>query len=204
VIAPLPHAEQVLETERLRLTPLSMDHIDLSMALLTDPQVMRYVTGEPILPKDVERHMPDAVRKGAGGRIGIWAVALKRTGDLIGDAIMLPMPIETDDTEWHTIVPDRFPEALIETGYLLKPAFWGQGFATEICSRMLRFGFETTELDAIYAITDPENTASQHVLHKCGLTFLGQRRAYAWDETCWFKITRAEWVRRHDGRRQRS
>ena len=194
MITPLTEAEQILETERLLLTPLKMDDIDLSMALLTDPEVMRYVDWEPSTPEAVREHMPDAVRKGAGGRIGIWAVALKETGEMIGDAVFLPMPIETDDTEWHTIVPDELPDARIETGYLLKPAFWGKGYATEICTRMLRFGFEKTDLDAIYATTDPENAASQNVLRKCGLTYLGQHRAYAWDDVSWFRITREEWT----------
>ena len=196
MITPLTKEEMVLETERLRIAPLTLDDIDLSIALLTDPQVMHYVDWEPHTPKEVRDHMPDAIRKGAGGRIGVWAATLKETGAKIATAVMLPLPIEAENTEWHTILPDKFPEACIETGYLLKPEYWGRGYATEICARMLRFGFAVTELDEIYATTDPENEASKRVLGKCGFTNLGQRRAYAWDETVWFEITRKNWASR--------
>ncbi len=196
MITPLSETEQVFETDRLRFTPMTLADIDLAHDLLTDIRVMRYVGGEAEVPEQVEAHMLDAVRKGAGGRIGIWTVRLRSSGEKIGDAVLLPLPIENDDTEWHTIVPDRYPDANIETGYLLKPAFWGKGYATEICTQMLRFGFNKTDLDAIYATTDPENVASQNVLRKCGLTSLGKRRAYASDDVSWFRITRTEWLAR--------
>ncbi|MEX0281186.1 MAG: GNAT family N-acetyltransferase [Arenibacterium sp.] len=198
MIPPLTEAEQSLETDRLRITPLTLADTDIALELLTDIRVMRYVTGEAETPEQVHAHMPDAVRKGAGGRIGIWTVSLKETGEKIGDTVILPLPVETEDTEWKTIVPDRYPDASIETGYLLKPAHWGKGYATEICARMLRFGFENTTLDAIYATTDPDNAASQNVLRKCGLVYLGERRAYASDDVSWFRITRAEWETRRD------
>lgn len=196
MITPLADSAQVLETDRLRLAPLTMEDLPLAQSLLGDIRVMRYVSGQAETPEQVAAHMPNAVRKGAGGRLGIWSIALKETGEKIGDTVLLPLPIETDDTEWQMVVPERYPDAFIEVGYLLKPAFWGQGYATEACMRLLQFGFEYTSLDAIYAVTDPENLNSQNVLRKCGLRDLGRRRAYASDDVSWFEITRDVWDRR--------
>lgn len=196
MISPLPVAAQVLETDRLHLRPLGMEDMDLAIDLLCDPKVMRYVGGTAMTQEEAVAHMAQAVRKGAGGRLSIWAAVLKETGEQIGDGALLPLPIETDDTDWDSVLPDCYPEAHIEVGYLLKPAFWGKGYATEICTRLLRFGFEETDLDEIYAVTDAENAPSQHVLGKCGLQSLGTARAYAEDDTPWFRITRSEWATR--------
>lgn len=196
MIQPLEASAQAFETMRLRLTPMTLDDLDLATALLCDPQVMRYVGGTAMTAEAAAAHMPDAVRKGAGGRLGIWTASLKDSGEKIGDGVLLPLPIESDDTDWTQVRPERYPDAHIEVGYLLRPAFWGQGFATEICTGLLRFGFENTDLDEIYAVTDPDNTASQNVLGKAGLRGLAPRRAYAEDDLPWFRITRAEWQAR--------
>jgi ribosomal-protein-alanine N-acetyltransferase len=191
VIEPLSSAELVLETERLRLTPLTEDDLDIATALLCDPEAMRYVDGA-ITPDEAEEHMSDAVKRGAGGRIGIWCVRRKDTGQKIGDGVLLPIPIDQPDTDWSLVVLEAYPSGNIEVGYLLIPEAWGQGFATEICTRLLRFVFEMTDLKQIVAVTDPGNFASQHVLRKCGLRDVGHGHAYGTDVR-WFEMTRKEW-----------
>ncbi|SHJ64373.1 Protein N-acetyltransferase, RimJ/RimL family [Shimia gijangensis] len=190
---PLSEAELTFETERLVLRPFTLEDIDLSRALLFDSEVMKYV-GELPEDFDIYKSQHDVVRRGAGGRIGIWCVIEKTTGEKLGDVVLTPLPIELDDTDWASVVPDRYPDAEIETGYLLRRSAWGKGYATEACRRIVRFGFEMTDLDTIVAVTDPENTASMHVLQKCGLRQNGLRRAYRDDNCTDFTITREEWL----------
>ena len=192
MIDPLPPGDLILETDRLRLTPMMPEDIDVVLRLFTDERVMRYVA-DVETPETMRAHMTDAVKRGAGGRIGIWCITRKDTGTKIGDCILLPVPIEQDDYDWTDIVPDRYPNGQIEVGYLLIPEAWGQGFATEVCARLLRFAFENTDLEEIVATTDPENAKSQHVLQKCGLVSIGKKRAYAWDDVSWFHISKADW-----------
>ncbi|MCR9127008.1 MAG: GNAT family N-acetyltransferase [Rhodobacteraceae bacterium] len=193
MIAPLPPEALVLQTDRLRLRPWTMQDSDFAHEILTDARVMKYVKGEPMTTDAVAAHLSDAERRGAGGRIGIWCAEIRATGERIGDGVLTPIPIEGDDVDWSQVVPDRYPTDQIEVGYLLKPAAWGQGYATEICKRLLRFGFEMTELSQIVACTDPDNLASQHVLRKSGLRDCGTARAYS-ETVAWFEITRAEWA----------
>ncbi|MGR3313852.1 GNAT family N-acetyltransferase [Roseovarius indicus] len=191
--APLSRAELVLETPRLILRPLADDAADLALSirLFTDPEVVRYVCD--VFPEEeLAEEMPTITRRGAGGRIGIWTVTRKDTGEKIGSSILLPLPVEVDDTDWSLVVPERYPDAEIEVGYMLVPEAWGQGFATEACNRVLEFAFKKTTLDEVKATTDPGNVASQHVLTKCGLRHQGMRRAYACD-CLGFSVTRAEW-----------
>lgn len=195
VITPLPAEELVLETPRLWLTPLCDSDCDIAQALLCDAQVMKYVA-DPMTPEAVADHMSDATRRGAGGRIGIWCVARKDTGEKIGDGVLTPVPIDDDDTDWSQVVPEAYPADQIEVGYLLVPSAWGQGFATEICSRLMQFFFAQTTLSEVVATTDPDNHKSQHVLSKCGMRRLGLKRAYGYDDIMWFEMTRTEWKAR--------
>ncbi len=192
MIVPLPEHALILETERLLLSPMTMDDTEMAQSVLCDPQVMHFVA-DAMTPEEVVALMPDATRRGAGGRIGIWKVLRKETGEVIGDGVLTPVPIEQDETDWSTVVPEAYPPGQIEVGYLLVPSAWGQGFATELCARLLRFAFEQTMLDKVVATTDPDNANSQRVLQKCGMRPMGFRRAYAHDEVSWFEITRPEW-----------
>ncbi|MDU8943636.1 GNAT family N-acetyltransferase [Ovoidimarina sediminis] len=199
----IPHlgaGDLVLETPRLTLSPITMADRDIAVRVLCDPAVMHYITEVPMTVAEVDRHMPNAVLRGAGGRIGIWVIRRRDTGEKIGDCLLMPVPIDEDDYDWSLVRPGIYPPGQIEIGYLLVPEAWGQGFATEACGRLLRFAFEETALTDVVATTDPENSASQAVLGKCGLKPLGLKRAYASDNVAWFGITREGWLNR-DGAR---
>jgi len=182
----------ILESERILLRPLDGSDVDLGFDLLTDPRVTRYA-GRTYTRDEVVEQMPTVVRRCAGGAIGIWCVTDRATGEKLGTAILLPLPVDEDDTNWDLVRGDRLPDAEIEIGYLFKPSAWGKGYATEACARLLRFAFEETALEEIVAVTAPENAASQHVLRKCGLIHEGTRKAYSYP--CpGFRITREAWL----------
>lgn len=193
MISQLPPEALVLETDRLKLRPFTEDDIDIANEVLTDSETMKYVTGEPLTEGQVAAEMHLVTRRGAGGRLGIWCAELKDTGEKIGDGVLTPIPIELDDTDWMSLVPDAYPPDQIEVGYLLKRSAWGRGYATEICKRLLRFAFEQTKLDVVVACTDPENAASQHVLRKSGMYDYGMGRAYL-EEVSWFELPRSDWL----------
>ena len=191
-IKKLTAQELELETDRLILRPLQLADIDLGTALFTDPQVVKYVC-DLCTQEEIEENFKTETRRGAGGRIGIWTLTRKETGGKIGSAILLPLPIEKDDTDWSLLTEDTYPDAEIEVGYMLIPSAWGFGYATEACQRLVRFGFEMTTLDEIKATADPENLASHRVLQKSGLKHEGLRYAYNCQCSS-FGITRDEWL----------
>ncbi len=183
-----------LQTDRLVLRPLVETDLDLGLELLTDPAVMKYVGGACTRARVMEQ-MPVVTRRCAGGAIGIWCVIERATEQKLGTSVLLPLPIETDDTDWDLVVGDELPDGEIEIGYILRPSAWGRGYATEAAARLLKFAFEATPLQEIVATTDTGNTASQRVLEKCGLLGEGLRRAYAQD-CLGFRITRRQWTER--------
>ena len=72
--------------------------------------------------------------------------------------------------------------------YLLNRAAWGQGYATEALTEMVRFGFAVLGLQRIADGCDVENTASARVMEKCGFQFEGEHdgeRRYGLSATAW-------------------
>jgi RimJ/RimL family protein N-acetyltransferase len=181
-----------LQSERLLLRALSESDLDLSVEVLTDPEVMRYVAAVYTREQVVEE-MSVVLKRGGGGCIGIWCVADRAASEKLGTAVLLPIPIEEEDTNWDLVGGPDLPDREIEVGYLLKPSAWGKGYATEITKRLLKFAFEETPLEEVVGVTDPDNEASKSVLLKSGLQYEGMRRAYASD--CpGFRITRRQWL----------
>lgn len=161
--------------------------------MFTDPEVLKYLW-DLMTPEEVKTAMSYNTRRGAGGRIGVWCVTLKDSGEKLGTGALVPLPIEEEDTDWSIVRPEIYPEAEIEVGYILKRTAWGKGYATEICNRLLKFSFEQAALEEVVATTDNDNAASQHVLTKCGLQLKGKRYCYAEVDCPDFRITREEWL----------
>ena len=108
-----------LLSDRLILTPLEMTDIDLAVELWTDPEVVRYICDVPT-EAEVRREMPDTIKRGGNGGIGIWCVADRKTGEKLGSTYLLPMPTEDDDVDYELIIMGQMPDADIEVGYFLK------------------------------------------------------------------------------------
>ena len=182
-----------LLSDRLILTPLGLTDIDLAVELWTDPEVVRHICDVPT-EAEVRREMPDSIKRGGNGGIGIWCIADRKTGEKLGSTYLLPMPTEDDDIDYGLIIMGQMPDADIEVGYFLKPSAWGQGFATEVCKRILQFAFQKASLDKVVASVDANNIASQNVLEKSGFIYFGQTLCWGKDGPI-YKISRDEWIK---------
>lgn len=182
----------VLHTERLTLTPYRTSDLDVTLEMFTDREVLRYAGG-PMSEEKIRSGMSTWTRRGGNGCIGIWCAALTGTGSKIGTGALLPMPIEEDDTDFDLLVPDRIPDGDIEIGFFLKRSAWGNGYATEICKRLVRFAFEASPLVEVVATFEPGNEASRRVLEKSGFANLGMRWCYG-EESPDYRIAKADWL----------
>ncbi|MGE5579295.1 MAG: GNAT family N-acetyltransferase [Bacillota bacterium] len=89
-----------------------------------------------------------------------WAVTLKETGKMIGHVYFA----QADPPEFLTW----------EIGYIFNPAFWGKGYATEACRRILKYGFEDLGAHRVTAGCSPDNPPSWRLLERLGM----RREAY--------------------------
>ena len=152
--------EQVIETERLRLEPLQPDHAARLLVLLQDPRIYRYIPQEPPASHALlmQRYQQLASRLSpAGDQAWLnWAVSLPATAEYIGQ---LEATVFEDQTAY--------------LAYLFGTAFWGQGYATEACTRIIQLLFDDYGVTQIKAEVDTRNTASLRLLERLGFTRIG-------------------------------
>lgn len=65
-----------------------------------------------------------------------------------------------------------------ELGYWVGVPYWGNGYCTEAVNVILKFGFESLNLNRIFAYFFINNPASGKVLQKVGMTREGQHRQH--------------------------
>ncbi len=183
--------ELELFTERLRLSPLIADDVDLALQMFTDPEVVKYVC-DVMTEAEIRQEMTNSTKRGGNGGIGIWCIADRRTGEKLGDTYLLPMSIDMNDTDFSLVVMGQMPDADIEIGYFFKRSAWGRGYATEVCKRLLQFAFQEVSLNEVVASVDEDNVASKEVLQKSGLLDCGRTRSYGKDGPI-YRIIRDEW-----------
>jgi ribosomal-protein-alanine N-acetyltransferase len=182
-----------LHTERLLLTPLASNDVDVALDMFTDPEVTQFVDGVMSAEK-ITKSMPDWIKRGGDGCIGIWCISDRKSGEKYGSAALLPMPVDENDTDYNLVVPGRMPAGDVEIGYFLKRSAWGRGFATEVCKRLLQFAFQKTSLTEVVATFDEKNIASEHVLKKAGFVDKGTMRCYG-ETGPNYRITHDNWSR---------
>ena len=154
----------IIETERLYLRAFedTADDAQLIYKLNQDPEVTRY-THDPMTSLEQARDVLQQVilPQYVHYRHGRWAVHLKSDLSFIGWCGLKYRP-ELDE---------------IDLGYRFSQDTWGKGYATESAAACIRYGFETLGLGRIVGRALPGNTASCHVLEKCGMTYRGLETA---------------------------
>jgi [ribosomal protein S5]-alanine N-acetyltransferase len=149
----------VLETARLILREWTPEDAEALFALVSDPEVMRFIeNGQPWA--DIGRAQDWIARLNESYRTrgySRWAVVEKESGRAIGSCGFAPLPWSGE----------------IDFGYFLAPDAWGRGYATEMGRAALRHGFERFGFAEVTASVAPEHTPSRRVLEKLGFTYKG-------------------------------
>ncbi len=90
---------------------------------------------------------------------GVWVVRAKDTRRVAGRVLLRVMPVDGIDE--------------IELGYSYDPEYWGQGLATEVAKVCMAEAQSHFGFSKYVAVTNPANSASQHVLRKLGFADSG-------------------------------
>ena len=143
----------VLTTARLLLRPPRPSDVASFFAFLGDPAAMRFSRCQSSV-RECRRWL--ALFEWQRRRVGFapWAVLTRGNGQLIG---------------WGGLYEDPFdPRWGVELGYLLHPAAWGKGHATELARVCLAWADEKLDAPEVWAFVHPDNTASRRVLDRAG------------------------------------
>jgi RimJ/RimL family protein N-acetyltransferase len=144
-------------TKRLEFRLYSLEERDRFLRLVTDPDVMKFVGDGPLTREGAEslwnKLLGNFYPKGI---TSIWALFSRDSGSYIGHASLRPRP--------------EFPEEW-EIGYILRKEEWGKGYASEIASALISYGFAEMNLCEVFATVDEDHSVSIRVLTKSGMSF---------------------------------
>lgn len=140
-------------TERLELRAFTLaDHPDYAR-FCADPEVMQYMgAGKANTPDITWRSMAGMLGHWDLLGYGIWALALRDGGPLVGHVGFIDVP------GWPGF----------ELAYMLGKEHWGQGYAREGAAAALRVAFGDLRRERVISLIRPANTASRRLVEHLG------------------------------------
>ena len=175
---------QTIETPRLLLRRFTLEDAEAVFAnYASDESVTRYMAwprhesvadSEKVLAQWVQDYeKPDFYE---------WAIVLKELGQPIGNIEVLNI--------------DDYVEKL-NLGYSIGTAFWGKGIMPEALKAVIEFLFDQVGANRVEACHDSRNPNSGKVMQKCGMTYEGTFRQWAWTnagicDTCNYSILKSD------------
>jgi ribosomal-protein-alanine N-acetyltransferase len=147
--------------------------------MMQDARVQRYITGKAFTDEEALAGLERCHQLNNTYGLGYWLI-YDSEQVCMGMCLLKPMPTDRET-------------GYIETGYWIKPDFWGNKIAAEVSRRLIDYAFNDLDLDQITAVVDSENIASIKSLERAGLTRDGSIIAYA-SELPFFSITRHNYL----------
>lgn len=148
-------APVVLHTARLTLREFSVDDAAFIVALLNDPDWLRFIGERNVRSEDEARRWiaEQLVAKYRSQGFGLWAIERRSDAVLVGMCGLVSRPTLTD----------------IDLGYALLPLYRGAGYVREAAAACLDYAAQVLKLARVVAITRPDNAASIRVLQALGM-----------------------------------
>jgi RimJ/RimL family protein N-acetyltransferase len=144
-----------LETERLTLRRFTPADVELLVALDSDPEVMRFLTGRPTPREEIENVVLPEILEVYAGHPRLGTFAAEADGVFVG---------------WFGMQPTADPLA-VGVGYRLMRSAWGKGYATEGTKALIAQAFSALGMVRVEADTMAVNHRSRDVMRRSGLRF---------------------------------
>jgi ribosomal-protein-alanine N-acetyltransferase len=153
----------ILETERLRLRPLTVSDANLLFPVLNDPEVMAHWDVPEIDDPDLVRAIVEGqVAAAAAGKAYHWTICALDGSEFLGACDV------SDIDRWHKRA---------EVGFLLGRGAWGKGYALEAMRSVIAFA-AAMGVRRLAARTHLGNKRSDAVLEKLGFEQEGLLRGH--------------------------
>jgi RimJ/RimL family protein N-acetyltransferase len=153
-----------VRTERLVLRPLEADDVPALFEIRRQPEVARWLSSAPDDYDEFAQAFSDAARTDT-------MLVMLHDGVVVGD-----LYLRVSDAWGQREVGDGFRQTQADIGWLVDPAYAGQGFATEGAAELLRLCFDRLGLRRATAGAFAANGASIRVMEKIGMTIEGRGR----------------------------
>jgi RimJ/RimL family protein N-acetyltransferase len=159
-----------IETERLLIRPWAAEDVSQVGAVYQDDRVTEFIGGN-LSDADLEAFVHRQIAREAEGERVLRPVVEKATSRIVGACGLQRL--------------EGGP--IIEIGWKLSAACWGQGYASEAARAVLQRGHEEA-LARIVAMIFPRNRRSIAVANRLGLRFVKIVRAYQQDMLCYESV----------------
>jgi RimJ/RimL family protein N-acetyltransferase len=148
----------IITTDRLKLRCMEPKDIDGFVRDLNDWEVQQWLAQPPFpyARKDGEAYLAIVRANHATPHPTVFVIADQSTDSALG---VVSVDIDAEGTG--------------VVGYWFGRDHWGQGFAKEAASAVVRHALGHPSLRRLTSVTDPENVRSQRVLTACGLIDCG-------------------------------
>lgn len=144
----------MVQTERLILRKFCQEDFNDLAEILQDPEVM-YAYEHDFSRQDVQEWLDRQKRRYETDGFGLWAMILRETGKMIGQAGLTMQSCEG--------------QPVLEIGYHLKRKFWHRGYAREAAKGCKRYAFDVLGADRVYCIIKSDNFPSMRVAESIGM-----------------------------------
>ncbi|KWX73258.1 GCN5 family acetyltransferase [Paenibacillus jilunlii] len=144
----------VIETPRLNIRKYTEEDTAALFAILSDPITMAFWPA-PFSSRQTEEWIERNIQSYITQGFGRWAVELKDTGRLIGDAGIMK-------SELNGSVEN-------DLGYIIHSNYWRQGYAYEAAKSILSYALQELGLARICINMPADHAASEGVAIKLGL-----------------------------------
>ncbi len=176
-----------IETHRLIIRDNRPSDLEGLFELTSDPVAMRFMKAGTVVQRAAaKKNLRMAIResRSKNRRKYYFAIIDKAGGAYIG-------AIGYEVEEWTA------DGAVAELGYFIKPAYWKQGIVTEAGEAVLAYAFTEGSVAKMTAGCLAENSASERIMQKLGMTKEAHFRLHQWHEGQW-KDRLAYGLRRED------
>ena len=167
----MPRVSLPITTERLVLRSFLPRDVDDVLAYRSQPDVVRYIPGEP---RDREQVADLVAHSTTAGLIDDKrthiTLAVDLGGRVIGDVMLAFNGLDGHDGKQ------------VELGWVFTPDVQGQGYATEAARALAEVAFTEIGAHRVWAQLEPENTGSSRICER-----LGMRREAYFEKGSWFK-----------------
>lgn len=153
-----------LTTDRLTLRAHGLADFDDSLALWSDPQVVRFIGGQTATAEEVWARLLRYSGHWTLMKFGFWAIHEAANGLFVGEAGLADFR--------RAMTPALGPDP--EAGWVLSPRAHGRGYASEAMSAILAWADATLGASRTTCIIDPSNAASLKLAAKLGYQPFGR------------------------------
>lgn len=148
-----------VQTERIGFSKWSESDFPFAEMLWGNQNVTKYICASGKFSRqEIENRLNQEIANGETQNIEYWPIFEVTTSKFIGCCGLRP-----------------YKENEYEMGVHLLPEFWGQGYAFEATTAIIKYAFAKLNAKKLFAGHNPNNVASQKLLNKLGFIYIGDK-----------------------------